>query len=40
MPVPAVPDGEAVEADLPLDRGEPREQQHLDEGEIGAEQAR
>jgi hypothetical protein len=39
MPVPPVPDGEPVEADHPLDHGDPREQQHLDQRQVGAEQA-
>jgi len=31
MPVPAVPDSEAVEADEALDAGKAREQQHLEQ---------
>ena len=32
MPVPAMPDGEPVEAHRPLDPRDPREQQHLQQG--------
>ena len=40
VPVPAVPDGEPVEADEPLDERQAREQDHLDEREVGAEETR
>ena len=38
-PVAAVPDGQAVEADEPVEHRQAREQQQLDEHEVGAEQA-
>ena len=38
--VPAVPDGQAVEADEPLEPGDSREQDHLEEREVGAQQPR
>ena len=38
--VPAVPDGEAVEADEILDDGEPREQEHLQQRRVRPEEAR
>ena len=37
--VPAMPDAQPVEADEPLERGDPREEDHLEEREVGAEQA-
>jgi hypothetical protein len=37
--VPAMPDGQPVEADEPLEHGGPREEDHLEEREVGAEQA-
>ena len=36
--VPAVPDAEPVEADEPLQPGQPREQEHLDQRRVGGEQ--
>ena len=39
LPVPAVPDRQAVEADGPVEHRDAGEQQHLDEHEVGAEQA-
>ena len=37
--VPAVPLRQAVEAGDPLEDRQPRQQHHLDEGEVGADQA-
>ena len=34
MTVPAMPDGEPVEAHEPLDPGEPGKQQDLDQGDV------
>jgi len=39
MTVPPVPDAETVEADQPLDPGDPREQHDLDQGRVGGQQA-
>ena len=39
LPVPAVPDRQAVEPDGPVEHRDARQQQHLDEHEVGAEQA-
>ena len=38
-PVPAVPDREAVEAGEPVEHGQAREQEQLDQHQVGAEQA-
>ena len=40
MAVPAVPDGQAVEAEEPLDRRQAGQQQHLQERGVRAEQTR
>ncbi len=40
MPVPAVPDSEAIEADEALDAGKAREQQHLEQRGVGAQKPR
>jgi hypothetical protein len=37
--VPAVPARQAVETDRALERGDPRQQEHLEEREVGGEQA-
>jgi hypothetical protein len=37
--VPAVPDGEAVEADEPLEPADPREQHDLEQGRVRSEEA-
>jgi hypothetical protein len=38
VPVPAVPDAKPVEADEPLEPGQPREQEHPDQRRVGGEQ--
>jgi hypothetical protein len=38
--VPAVPDAEPIEADEPLEPGQPGEQEHLDQRRVGGEQPR